>query len=37
MKADVDTLTEALTSRTNASLRWRPAHYANETHDWTGI
>ena len=37
MRADVDALTTALTSRTDASLRWRSAHYPDETHDSTGI
>jgi tetratricopeptide (TPR) repeat protein len=37
MRADVDALTTALTSRTDAALRWRSAHYPDETHDSTGI
>jgi predicted alpha/beta superfamily hydrolase len=37
MKADVDALTAALTSRVGASLRWRSVHYPDETHDSTVI
>ena len=37
MRADVDALTTGLTARTDASLRWRSAHYPDETHDSTGI
>jgi hypothetical protein len=37
MRADVDALTTALTSRSDSSLRWRSAHYPDETHDSTGI
>ena len=37
MRADIDALTAALTSRTDASLRWRSVHYPDETHDSVGI
>ncbi len=35
MRADVDALTTALTSRTGAPLRWRSVHYPDETHETT--
>jgi hypothetical protein len=37
MKSDIDALTNALSSRTDASLRWRSVHYPDETHDSVGI
>jgi predicted alpha/beta superfamily hydrolase len=37
MKSDIDALTNALSSRTDALLRWRSVHYPNETHDSVGL
>ena len=37
MKADIDALTRALRSRSDASLRWESDTYPTETHDSTAI
>ena len=37
MKIDIDALTRALRSRSDASVRWESATYPDETHDSTAI